>query len=236
VSTCTPTAVPSGLSTLTDFSSNLDSGNIFHTGGVSDWNALFGGTWISPTAPSTSADASTDPCTTATAPPEHPLTQSFADGNWHITGTIASGQWAGGGLWFGTSCPVMDLSAYQGLSFTIAGNAGPSGAITVGVSTAANSKPNTDTTSSDFTCLSNTATCTAATCAPASLAVSNITSTPQTVRVLWADLNNGQPVATPNPAEITGITFTPTLDYSGSGSSYALDLVIDDLALIGTIH
>jgi hypothetical protein len=236
LSTCTPTVIAGGLTTLTDFSSNLDSGNIFHTGGVSDWNSLFGGTWVAPTAPTASADASTDPCATPTSAPEHPLTQSFADGNWHITGTIPSGQWAGAGLWFGTSCPVMDLSAYQGLSFTIAGNAGPSGSITVGVSTAANSRLNTDTTSSSFTCLSNTATCTAATCAPASLTVSNLTSTPQTVRLLWADLNNGQPAATPNPAEITGITFNPTLDYSGSGSSYPLDLIIDDLALIGTIR
>jgi hypothetical protein len=54
------------------------------------------------------------------------------------------------------------------------------------------------------------------------------------VRLLWSDLSNGQPVATPNPAEIIGIAFNPTLDYSGTSSSYALDLIIDDLALIGT--
>jgi hypothetical protein len=40
------------------------------------------------------------------------------------------------------------------------------------------------------------------------------------------------PSATPNPAEITAIAFTPTLDWSGTASSYSLDLVIDDLALI----
>lgn len=232
VSACAAAVIPTGLTALTDFSSNLDSGNIFHTGGINDWSSLFGGTWVAPVASATSADASVDPCTTPTAPPQYPLAQSFADGNWHITGTIASGQWAGAGLWFGTSCPVIDFSAYQGMSFSIAGSAGPGGAITVGVSTAANSKPNTDTTSSSFTCISNVATCTAATCTPASLTVSNITATPQTVRLLWANLSNGQPSATPNPAEITGIAFNPTLDFSGTASPYSLDLIIDDLALI----
>jgi len=230
--TCAVSVVASGLTTLTDFSSNLDSGGIFHTGGVSDWTSLFGGTWAAPAAPVATPDASVDPCATASAPPQYPLAQSFTEGNWHITGTIASGQWAGMGLWFGTSCPVIDFSAYKGLSFTIAGSAGPSGAISVSISTAANTKPNTDTTSSNFTCNSNSATCAVATCTPASLTVGNITQTPQTVRVLWSDLTNGSPSTTPNPAEITGIAFNPALDFSGSGSSYALDLVIDDLALV----
>lgn len=232
VSTCAPAVIPTGLTMLTDFSSNLDSGNIFHTGGINDWNSLFGGTWVAPVASSASADASVDPCTTPTAPPQYPLAQSFADGNWHITGTIVGGQWAGAGLWFSTTCPAMDFSAYHGISFTVAGAVGPSGSINVGVSTASNSKPNTDTTSSDFTCYSNVATCAAATCTPASLTVNNITTTPQTVQLLWASLSNGQPSATPNPAEITGIAFNPTLDFSGSASSYTLDLIIDDLALI----
>jgi hypothetical protein len=52
------------------------------------------------------------------------------------------------------------------------------------------------------------------------------------VRLLWANLSNGQPSATPNPAEITGIAFNPTLDFSGTASPYSLDLIIDDLALI----
>jgi hypothetical protein len=225
VSTCAPSVIAGGLTTLTDFSSNLDAGNIFHTGGTDDWTSLYGGTWV---APGTSAD----PCAPNAPPPPYPLAQSFTEGNWHITGTIVSGLWAGAGLWFGTSCPVMDFSAYQGISFTIAGDAGPSGSINVSVSTAANSKPNTDTTSSSFTCYSNTATCTAATCTPASLTVGNIAPTPQTVRLLWADFGNGMPTATPNPAEITAIAFTPTLDWSGTASPYSLDLVIDDLALI----
>jgi hypothetical protein len=62
--------------------------------------------------------------------------------------------------------------------------------------------------------------------------VGNITQTPQTVRVHWSDLTNGVPVATPNPSEITGIAFGPTLDFSGSASAYTLDLVIDDLMLV----
>jgi hypothetical protein len=222
VSTCEPSVVPGGLTTLTDFSSNLDAKNFFHTGGINDWTSLFGGTWIAPKA--------SDPCATTVAP--YPLAESFTDGNWHITGTIGSAHWAGAGLWFGTQCPVMDFRAYQGISFTIAGDAGPSGSVSVSISTAANSQPNTDTTSANFTCFSNAATCTAATCTPASRTVTNITRTAQTVRVLWADLTNGVPSPTPDPAEITGIGITPTIDWSGNGSPYSLDLIIDDLALI----
>jgi hypothetical protein len=214
--------IASGLTLLTDFSSNLDAGNIFHTGALDDWTALFGGTWISPVA--------SDPC--ATAPAAYPLAETFGDGNWHITGTIASGHWAGAGIWFGTHCPVMDLGAYRGFSFTIAGNAGPSGSVSVTVGTAANSAPNTDPTSSTFTCYSNAATCAVATCTPASLTVSNITSTPQTVRVLWADLSNGAPEATPDRTRITGIGLNPTIDWVGPSGPYSLDLIIDDLALI----
>ena len=221
-STCDPSVIASGLTTLTDFSSNLDAGNIFHTGGVDDWTSLYGGTWVGPVA--------SDPCATTPAP--YPLAQNFTGGNWHITGTIASNHWAGAGLWFGTSCPVMDLSAYQGISFTVAGNAGPSGSISVTVSSASNSAPNTDATSSNFTCYSNAATCTTSTCTAASLTVSNITTTPQTVRVLWDNLKNGAPVATPGRNEITAFGINPTLDWSGTASPYSLDLIIDDLAFI----
>ena len=231
-STCTPNVISPGLTLLTDFSSNLDSGGTFHTGGMSDWSSLFGGTWIAPVASPANADASVDPCAPASAPSQYPLAQSFTDGNWHITGTIASGQWAGGGVWFGSNCPVLDFSAYKGISFTISGAVGPSGSISVGVSTASNSKPNTDTTSQDFTCLSNTATCAIATCSASSATVSNITTTPQTVRLLWTDFLGGSPNASPNPAEITGISINPTLDYSGTASPYTLDLIIDDLELI----
>ncbi len=222
VSTCEPSVIAGGLVSLTDFSTNLDSRNMFHTGSVDDWTSLFGGTWVAPRA--------ADPC--AATPAAHPLLETFTDGNWHITGTIAGGQWAGAGIWFGTSCPVMDFSAYQGISFTIAGDAGPSGAITVSVSTASNSKPNTDSSSSNYTCYSNAAACTTATCTPASMTVSNISATPQTVRVLWSALGNGMPSATPDPKEITGIGINPSIDWSSSASSYALDLTIDDLALI----
>jgi non-reducing end alpha-L-arabinofuranosidase len=231
-STCVPTVVPAGLTMLTDFSSNLDSNGIFHTGGLTDWNALFGGMWIAPAAPDPNAPANPDPCAPQSGPPAHPLVQSLADGNWHITGTIASGEWAGGGLWFGSNCPVLDFSAYKGISFTISGEAGPSASITIGVGTASNTRPNTDTTSKDFTCLSNSATCTLTTCSGTSASVSGITAAPQTVRLLWSDFGGGSPNRSPNPAEITGITVNPTLDFSGSASPYTLDIVIDDLALI----
>jgi hypothetical protein len=222
VDTCEPSVIPDGYTVLTDFSTNFSAQNSFSLGTYGDRNWLLGGTWIYPSA--------ADPCAKPDA--AYPLTQSFTDGNWHITGTVASMHWAGAGLWFATPCSVMDFSAYQGFSFTIAGYAGPSGAVKVTVGTAANSAPNTDPTSSSFTCHSNAATCTSATCTAASLSVGNITATPQTVRVLWDELHNGVPVATPNRTQITGLGITPTIDWSGTAPPYELDLVIDDLALI----
>jgi hypothetical protein len=222
--TCEPSVIASGITALTDFSSNLDSDHFFHSGGVGDWISLFGGTWVAPVA--------ADPC--ATTPAVNPLAQSFTEGNWHITGTIAPGKWAGAGIWFATSaaCPVFDFSAYSGFSFTIAGNAGPTGSIKVTVGTASNSAPNTDTTSANFTCYSNAATCSGATCTAASVTVADITTTPQTVKVMFADLKGGAPVSTPDPKEITGIGINPNIDWSGTGTEYSLDLIIDDLVLI----
>jgi hypothetical protein len=222
VTTCDPSVIASGITTLTDFSSNLDSGHTFHLGGLDDWASLFGGTWVSP--------VDSDPCAATQA--TNPLSESFAEGNWHFSGTIAPGKWAGAGIWFGTSCPIMDLSAYSGFSFTIAGNAGPSGSITVTVPTATTTAPNTDKTSSSFTCYSNAATCTAATCTAAGMSVTSITTSPQTVKVMFADLKGGAPVSTPDPKEITGIGINPIIDWSGAGEAYTLDLTIDDLTLI----
>lgn len=222
-STCTPSVIASGLTTLTDFSTNIDEKNIFHVGGdLNDWAGLFGGTWVSPVV--------SDPCATTQA--ANPLTESFTGGNWHITGTIAPSKWAGVGFWFGTSCAVMDFSAYSGFSFTIAGSAGPSGAVNVLVQTASNSAPNTDKTSTSFTCASNAATCTGASCSSASMTVSSISTTPQTVKVMFADLTGGAPVSSADKKEITGIGINPIIDWSGKEAPYALDLIIDDLTLI----
>jgi hypothetical protein len=224
-STCTPSVIASGLTTLTDFSTNLDSGHMFHASGDSnDWSGLFGGTWVAPKV----ADA----C--AATPAANPLTESFSDGNWHVTGTIAPSVWAGAGFWFatGANCPVFDFSAYSGISFTIAGNAGPSGSVNITVPTASNTAPVTDKTSSNFTCYSNAATCAGASCSAASMTVSSISTTPQTVKLMFADLKGGAPVSSADKKEITGIGINPTIDWSGKESPYALDLTIDDLTLI----
>jgi hypothetical protein len=223
-STCTPAVIPSGLTSVTDFSNNLDAGHVFHASGdASDWTGLFGGTWVSPKA--------SDPCAAIQLPP---LTESFSDGNWHITGNIVPNQWSGAGLWFatGAACPVFDFSAYSGISFTVAGNAGPSGSVSVTVTTASNSAPNTDKTSASFTCFSNAATCSVSSCSAPSMTVSSITTTPQTVKVMFADLKGGAPVSSADKKEITGIGINPTIDWSGSGTAYSLDLTIDDLTLI----
>jgi hypothetical protein len=221
---CQPFVIPSGLTTLTDFSSNLDAQGSFHASGdINDWAGLFGGTWVSPPV--------SDPC--AATQSTSPLTQSFTGGNWHVTGTIMPSLWAGAGFWFATGdkCPVFDFSAYSGISFTIAGSAGPSGTVSVVLGTASNTAPNTDKTSKNFTCTSNAATCSTTTCTAASTTVT-LSAAPQTIKLMFADLTGGAPMSSPDKKEITSIGINPNIDWSGKEAPYALDLTIDDLTLI----
>ena len=163
-----------------------------------------------------------DPCAEDQTPPAYPIPSDFSEGNWHITGTV--GTYSGFGLWFGP-CPLADLSDYAGVSFTVAGDVGPTGTMTFRVSTASNTLAKV---SPAVECYPNSATCTATTCNADSNYTVTVTEETTTVEVRWEDLTGGAPSSNPIPTEITSFGFY--FDYVGS--EFPVDLVVDDLALI----
>ena len=206
---CIATQAKSEL--ITDFSNNASD---FRSAAVEWWKELFGGTYVYPAL---------DAC--KATQPSNPLTQTFTDGSWHIAGTV--GNYSGFGLWL---APCMaDFSAYKGISFTISGNAGATGAVMMSVATAATSKPDSGT------CSPNTATCVETTASPCTAASKSIpvTAVPTTVTVLWSDLTGGSPEASPGASAITSIAWGFDWLWSNTAANnYAVDLVIDDLKLV----
>jgi hypothetical protein len=159
------------------------------------------------------------------------LFQDFSSNSWHITGIV--GDYSGGGIWWGcnagtastpsyTGCTI-DVSQYAGIRFDVSGSAGPSQSISFNLSSA-----NQDVVSIDPmnpTCGSCTPD--ASPCRGVYHSVIDISMTPQSIELRWADLQSEGP--TLDPAQLTGISWT--FSWSG-GTPYPLDLTIDNLELI----
>jgi hypothetical protein len=170
--------------------------------------------------------------------PTAAIATDMSGSNWHISGTV--GDYSGMGLYF-NNCALIDASAYRGISFTISGSiASPTAnTLTMGVSIAADTianswyatYPEAGTSTPSFgTCIPASSNKYDGTCGDPQKAFT-ITSTPTTVTILWADLVGGKPVASVNPAQITGVYwFFP---WTGAGAaSYAVDITIDNLSFV----
>jgi hypothetical protein len=62
-----------------------------------------------------------------------------------------------------------------------------------------------------------------------------VSATATTIEVLWNDLTAGKPSLSVDPEEITGIRWilpTPAGAGTGSPTTYAVDLYLDDLSFI----
>ncbi len=218
VTKCTGTTPPAAL--ISDFSiaGTATAPAIFGT-----WSQnIYGGTYVYPTADATA-------CNTASS---YPITQTLTGGNWAVQGTV--GTYSGMGLWWncingGTtasptyvgSCAI-DASAYTGISLTVSGNAGTSGAISMQVGTPSTTKPTTDSAGNPNNC----GTCSVATCGTNVSVPVTATATP--VSFTWAQLG----VTTPNA--ITGISFSFADPYNYSttpavATPFAVNITIDDL-------
>lgn len=150
------------------------------------------------------------------------LTSDVTGENWNISGDVDT--WSGFGLYF-ADCGKVDASAFKGITFKISGDADGK-PVTLWVGTAANTAPNAD--EPDF------GRCTAASCANGEYQV-NVTSSSETIEVLWADLTGGAPEATVNPAEIVGFGwyFTPPAGVdTPTVTPYPVDIVVDDIGFI----
>jgi hypothetical protein len=203
---------PDGL--ITDFSKQCPAdGPNAGQACFGQWGiTVFGATWQPYPKPEAGTDTSTahgDVCTTYGS--QSTLTSSVATGAWVLSGTVAT--WSGTGIWLS---PCVNASAFKGIEFTISGDAGPSGVMTLSVTQLSNWAD----TDGGGTCSD--------TCLPAK-STFNVTSTPTPVSVLWADLTGGVPAGSIDaPAGISKIEWE--LDWPCSaGAPYPVNITIDDL-------
>jgi len=165
------------------------------------------------------------------------LTTDTSAGNWHVSGTVTGNSGSAGFFIDFPGCPV-DLSRYQGLEFTIGGVVSPNGRILLQVFTAednfvqvANMPPTSDDVVLHNGCLwkidmyrecvepSRTIT----------VPGSATKTAPTKLSFTWNQFVAGVPRANPNPALITRIQFLPI---TPPATSYDIDVVVDDLALV----
>lgn len=146
------------------------------------------------------------------------LTSMAGVGLVHVTAGIF--KLGGFGLRFVNGC--VDASAYSGISFTLGGNPGPSGALSVHLgivrdavfpgSAAANMCPS-----------ENLAAC----FGPA--ATVPVPATPASVMLRWSDFAGGRPTPTTDGSDLLSIVWTFDLTQSPT-LAYSVDITIDDLA------
>jgi hypothetical protein len=173
--------------------------------------SLKGGTWAWP--------ATTDTCNPVNA---YPLDSTVTtDGRWRLAGTVGPST-AVIGLWFGPC--FADFSGYSGVRFTISGDAGPSGQVTMSIWTPGDAAP---AVAPKVDCIINSATCAATTCTQPNVKIPvTATAAPQTV--LFASLTNGVPLPSPDPAAITEIAW----NFGWNATPYPVEVYIDDIELV----
>jgi len=199
------TAVPPLTAMLLDFT----TGSSFGT--WTESTSLKGGTYAWP--------PTTDNCNPVNA---YPLDSTVTtDGRWRLAGTVGPST-AGIGLWFGPC--FADFSGYSGIRFTISGDAGPSGQVTMSISTPGDAAP---AVAPNVDCIINSATCTATICTQPNVKIPvTATAAPQTV--LFASLTTGVPLPSPDPAAITQIAW----NFGWSATPYPVEVYVDDIELV----
>jgi len=199
------TAVPPLTAMLLDFT----TGSGFGT--WTESTSLKGGTYAWPPM--------TDNCNPLN---DYPIDSTVTtDGRWRLAGTVGPAT-AVVGLWFGPC--FADLSGYSGIRFTISGNAGPSGQVTMEIGTPGDAAP---AVAPKVDCVINAATCLATVCTQPNVTIPvTATAAPQTV--LFASLTTGVPLPSPDPAAITGIAW----HFGWSPTPYPVEVYIDDIELV----
>ncbi len=180
-----------------------------------------------------------------------PINSDVTQGDWRLSGDV--GTYSGFGLYFGGTvggegCNIVDLSAYDGISFTISGNVAMGNTLTMSVAIAANNAshiylntvamppPATPVAVNSGRCVPPGANQFDGSCA-APAATVEVPAAPTTVTMLWSEFATGRPSATVDPTEITGIAwaFPPP---PGAGTTtptpYAINLVIDNIQFVNS--
>jgi len=125
-----------------------------------------------------------------------PLTATCTDAAMVVTGTLLAGNYAGLGIWFGPACN--DASAYDGIKFTISGDAGET-QIQLQVQSSQNYP--VDTANSKGECTGDWSNG----CASNFVIVEGFGATPTVVTIPWAELTGGEPIDPINPRELLGM-------------------------------
>jgi len=172
-----------------------------------------------------------------------PIESDVSEGNWHLTGNV--GTFSGFGLYIG-GCNLLDVSAYDGISFTISGNVAMGNALTMNVGVSADQvshlwvnrvsmpPPTTPAGINSGRCIpvNNQYD---GTCTSPAFSVP-VTAQPTTVTVLWSQLTGGSPAASVDPREIVGISWSfPTPPGAGdpvAAMPYPMDIVIDNISFV----
>jgi hypothetical protein len=147
------------------------------------------------------------------------ITSDVSTGVWHLTGMVSD--YSGFGLGFNyDNSHNADASGYAGVEFTMKGNVGPTGSLTLGVQNGPDSAP---------TMFSACTTC------PGDCGDPNKTfkvgSTQATVSLKWSDFTGGRPQAGVDPKQLLGLIWF--FGWNGGGSTpYAVDLTISNVKFL----
>jgi hypothetical protein len=121
---------------------------------------------------------------------------------------------------------VIDVSAYAGIQFDIAGNPGPLGVLTLALQSANQEASSADPNRPNCgTCNSDGGLCNVA----ATTNVSGLTSAPQTIRIAWRDLTNTVGPGL-DPTRVNSISwFFP---WTPGATPYPVDITLGNLQFI----
>jgi hypothetical protein len=166
-----------------------------------------------------------------------PLTSDVTQNNWHITGTIDN--YSGFNLYL-DSCNRVDASAYKGIQFKISGSLG-GGTLRMGMGTL------NDAVAASWLIAHNDTSATATNpgrCMPPADATLTkysqstckdpealilVTASQAPITLTWTDFTGGKPVSGVEPKDIISIYWYFVWT---TGSSYPVDITLDDLSFI----
>ena len=152
------------------------------------------------------------------------MTVDTSAGNMTVSGNVAD--YSGFGVYF-NACS--DASAFDGLSFDISGNVGPSAKLKLSLQT--HSDYPVDSVNMKGGCVYTSEATKHTECVPPSVTV-DIPEGGGTLTVAWADFAAGKPVVTADPSEIIGIQ----LAFSWAGATdtaYDVEASLDNVHFLG---
>lgn len=187
---------------------------------MSNADAGMGGATSDAGSPPGEADAGMGEAADASAPSDGPacftpgLTEDLTGSNWHITGLVNGAA----AFAVGTVCNI-DASLFDGIEFTIRGNAGNPSQLRVEIGFAGNIQRSFDAAAPGF------GTCEAGCVAPS--VVIPVTETETVVRLPWDAFLGGSPNPGVDPSAINGINW---IFLNGSEeTAYEVDVTVDNL-------